>query len=396
MFILRSIATATSLAFLFVVSASVHGQARYSSDTAEIRPVAQTASQRQPAPRAQPSPQLWKLLSDWEAGSAKIKTLEGRHQRRIYDDTFKVEKLADGEFWYAGPDKGRIDIKKIKITPKMLADRNNPQAKVERDADGKPYTLKSDDERRWVCDGVKLFDIVDERKEALITNLPPENRGENIMNTPLPFLFGMPPKQALERYDIEINNINTTAKPNFALLTIHPRLALDARNWKKAQVYLNLENYLPMAVKLIDPAGTKRTVYSFFEPKINRRLNWPLGQKWWEPNLRGYQVNVTETGAPKEVAGNPKPRANGVPVLPNVVGIPHDQAVKLLVVAGVPEGNIRKLKAGPAPQERQKYRVSRQNPAKGAPVSAKTRVELFIFTEPDPSSTARGAARTPR
>lgn len=375
MFILRSTTTicATLLTVVVFALATYAQDARRGADTADIRA---------PQPDPQPSPELWKLLSDWERGSKAIKTLHGRHQRRIYDDTFKVEKLAQGEFWYSGPDKGRIDISKIEVTAKMQADRKNPAAKVERDADGKPYALKSDEDRRWICDGTRLFDIDDERKEALITDLPPESRGANIMNTPLPFLFGMPPKGAIQRYEIKIDDINDKANPKYALLTVLPRWPRDARNWKKAQVYLNTENYLPIAVKLIDPAGTKRTVYTFFDPKINKRGGW-FNNDFWKPKLKGYQVNITQD--------NPNQAA---PVLPNVVGVPHDHAVKLLILAGVPEANIRKLKAGPAPQARQKYLVSRQNPAKGVPVNEKTKVELFIYTAPvQPASASRPVSR---
>lgn len=389
MFILRS--TTCTLAVLCAIAGSANAQtSRQNSGKAEVRQGTQTQ------PPQKPSPQLWKLLSDWERGSAQIKTLQGRHERRIYDDTFKVEKLANGEFYYSGPDKGRIDISKIEITKKMVDARNDPSARVERDASGKPYTLKSDENRRWICDGARLFDIDDQRKEAMVTNLPPESRGANIMNTPLPFLFGLPPERALERYSIKINDINEKSNPPYADLTVHPRWPRDARNWKEARIYLNTENYLPIAVKLIDPAETKRTVYTFRDPKINRR-NLPFVGKWWEPKLNGYQVNVTQDVEAPNGQATPKQnpqRPTGAPVLPNVVGVPHDQAVKLLVLAGVPEGNIRKLKAGPAPQANQKYLVSRQNPATGAPVNAKTQVELFIFTAPVQPAAARVARPT--
>lgn len=388
MFILRSATVFCSLVTLFLCAPTGISQ---NARPAPRAPGEADGAQAQPP--QQPSPQLWKLLTDWEKGSAAINTLEGRHQRRIYDDTFKVEKLAQGEFWYAGPDKGRIDISEVKITPEMLASRNDPQAKVERDESGKPYELKSDSQRRWICDGDKLFDIDDERKEARVTNLPPENRGANIMNTPLPFLFGMPPNDALKRYDIQLDDSNDRANPPYALLTIYPRWPGDKKNYKKAQVYLNTENYLPIAVKLIDPAETTRTVYSFFDPKINKRWVNPLANEFWKPNLRGYQVNVVEQGQQQPIAkAADAKRPVGVPVVPNVVGEAHNKAVEILVEAGIPQGNIRKLKAGPAPRANLTYLVSRQSPANGAPVNSETKVDLFIYTEPAQAANGAGAA----
>lgn len=386
MFILRSTSVFCVLFSLVLTAPTGSGQTDRSAQN--------TAPARNAPIARQPSPQLMKLLSDWEKGSAAIKTLEGRHQRRIYDDTFKVEKLAQGKFWYSGPDKGRIDISEVKVTPEMLAARNDPKAKVERDENGKPYDLKSDNQRRWICDGAKLFDIDDERKEARVTNLPPENRGSNIMNTPLPFLFGMPPNDALKRYDIQIDDINDRANPPYALLTIHPRWPGDKRNYKIAQVYLNTENYLPIAVKLIDPAETKRTVYSFFDPKINKRWVNPLMREFWVPNLRGYQVNVVEQGQ-QPVAKNQdqqRRKPNGQPVVPNVVGVAHNTAVEILIKAGIPQANIRKLKAGPAPRANLTFLVSRQSPANGAPVNGQTKVDLFIYTEPAQANAGRPAA----
>ncbi|HAD58541.1 MAG TPA: hypothetical protein DCG12_04810, partial [Planctomycetaceae bacterium] len=68
--------------------------------------------------------------------------------------------------------------------------------KVRRGEKGQPYELISDIPQRWICDGKQLISIDDKQKEAQIHLLPPEMRGDNIMNSPLPFLFGLPPEKA--------------------------------------------------------------------------------------------------------------------------------------------------------------------------------------------------------
>ena len=169
------------------------------SQTAEMRPDPQSAAQRQrvaiqqqqfaapeePTAPGQPtSPELWKLLDDWAKGSSGIQKLSGEHERHVYDGAFEIEKVSNGKFWYEFPDKGRIDVNPIKITNAMIADRSKPDAKVEKKKNGQPYELKTDDAERWLCDGEKLYDINDAQKSAKVAHLPPELRGQNIMNSP--------------------------------------------------------------------------------------------------------------------------------------------------------------------------------------------------------------------
>ena len=115
--------------------------------------------------------------------------------------------------------------------------------------------------------------------------------------------------------------------------------------------------------------------------------------EFWKPNLRGYQVNVVEQGQQQPIAkAADAKRPVGVAVVPNVVGEAHNKAVEILVEAGIPQGNIRKLKAGPAPRANLTFLVSRQSPANGAPVNRETKVDLFIYTEPAQAANGAGAA----
>ncbi|MEZ6132169.1 MAG: PASTA domain-containing protein [Planctomycetaceae bacterium] len=355
---------------------------------------AQNQPENGPAPaQAEPSPELWKLLSDWAAGSAAIKTLSGEHERHVYDDTFHVEKVSNGKFFYEGPDKGRIDITDVQITPDMINRRNTPGAKVERSPDGKPYELKSDDNAKWICDGSKIFEIDDAQKQARVVNLPPTLRGANIMNSPLPFLFGLPPRDALARFNMTLVQ-DARPQHEYVLLSALPRLRQDADNWSSAEIFLDTRTFLPLAVRLVDPPKTKRTTYKFKDTKINDKslINWILREKPFEPNLRGYQIQVIQPDTEKtgnDVAQN-KPSQ---PVVPDVVGKPHHVAEQMLLEAGVGKENIRKFKGQPAPRPNLKFIVSKQNPEPGTPLAAGMEVQLLIFIEPAaPGGAGPGAA----
>lgn len=348
------------------------------------RPANGPAANPNPQPQQQVSPELWQLLSDWAQGSASVKKLHGKHERRAYDHTFGVEKVSHGEFWYEAPDKGRIDLKPIKINAQMLADRQKPGAQVERKM-GKAFKLTSDDAKRWICDGQKVFDIDDEQKTAQIAHLPPEIRGENIMDSPLPFLFGLPPQKAIERFNMSIVK---DYRPKYAvvLLEATPRHRRDAENWKIAKIFLDTNAWLPTAVQLIHPSETKDTRYTFRDLEVNKKGLIPvLEGNPWDPKLsKDYRIHVITPGQDQQMA-QPAP---GGPVIPDVVGKAHDVATTMLIEAGIPRTNISKQNAGPAPRQNLTYLVQNQSPAGGSPLKPDQKVQLLIFDKPASVSSA--------
>lgn len=361
------------------------------------------ASAGQPAGRtaAQISPQLAELLTNWSRASDQIKTLHGRHTRRVYDTTFGIERISYGEVWFQAPDKGRIDIKAVDITEKMRGERQVEGAKVQRNAQGVPFKLVSDQEAKWICDGTRVFDIKEEDKSAQIANLPPTLRGKDIMNSPLPFLFGMPPQEAVKRFDMEITKDYRPQHP-YVILKALPLQQQDATNWSRAEIYLNTQTYLPTSVKLLDPGEKSSTVYSFTKIEINKGngfINTVLGRNPFKPDLKGYNVQVIEPGQNSMAdAGNAPPRQSdaqgmnernmkpaAVARIPNVIGKSHEQAEQDLLNAGVPKSLISKQRAGAAKRPQDVYKVRDQNPRAGTPVSAvlksKTKIALAIYEE---------------
>ncbi|MDG1896711.1 MAG: PASTA domain-containing protein [Fuerstiella sp.] len=378
--------SATLLGLILAAAAPLHGQqTRRASDP----------GRQNSAPQQEITREVWQLLDAWAKRSAEIKTLEGKHERHVYDDTFMNEKVSNGKFWFGAPDKGRIDVFPIKITAAMIAARNKPGAKVERKPNGDPYDLKSDDAERWLCDGIKIYDIDDEEKTARVVHLPPDLRGQNIMNSPLPFLFGLPPEKAVQRFHVELVQ---DYRPDFdvVLLRATPKLRQDLDNWKEAQIFLNTKSYLPDAVKLLDPAGTKRTVYTFQEMSVNKKEGifggLLPGQNPWDPKIRGYQIHVIQPGQQQKLGQAVPPQGAGPKgsSIPNVIGQRYDVATKLLIAAGVPKDNISNQNAGPAPRENLTYLVRDQDPREGMPISRTQKVVLKIFDKPQKQAAAGG------
>lgn len=198
------------------------------------------------------SEELQKILEEWEKKSALVKSIHGKHTRVVYNLVFEVEKHAEGKFYLQTPDKGRIDL--VGLPPK----KGDVSTRIGKS--GKPFRLEADRAEKWICDGIEIKVVNDEEKNYESTELPKHLRGTNIVNGPLPFLFGMKAEETKRRYKLELI---PTKNPEVHTLRIEPRLRNDADNYKTAFIRLEKTRFLPTGVILIDPTGNLETRYTF-------------------------------------------------------------------------------------------------------------------------------------
>jgi len=251
------------------------------------------------------SPELEKVLRDWETKSAQVKSLTGNHVRTVYNLVFEEEKRSSGKFYLKNPDMGRIDL--VGTNPK----RGEKSLRIGKS--GEPFRLQADHAEKWICTGQEIVAINDEDKTFEVMPLPKEAQGENIVNTPLPFLFGMKAEEAKRRYRIRMEK-NTK---DSVMLIIFPRLAADQQNYVEAWVMLEKTNYLPTAVKMFDPTGKMETVYKFESVKVNDRGGFGIfaEAKWWQPDLKsqGYKLVLPPAEDPEAPKRQADPRQNSRP-----------------------------------------------------------------------------------
>jgi TIGR03009 family protein len=251
------------------------------------------------------------ILREWEEKTAILTRLQGSLQRYEYDSVFSIEKRAIGEFWYQSPDKGRIDFKPAPLTdPKT----GKPLISGKRDLQGNPYKLESEEEMTWVCDGETIMQIEHGPKTYGIHEIPIHHQGQNIMESPLPFLFGMKADKIKQRYKLSLGTqhakTGSDGRNKYHIVAM-PLLQSDARNWQRAEVLLDAQYCLPSAIRLIDPGGSKETVYVFplSGIKANKKCIWltdPFKMQLW-----GYKLVA------KEVAPPPgQPQGNTQEVVP--------------------------------------------------------------------------------
>ncbi len=334
------------------------------------------AGAAQPAAKVEkPDPALEKILQDWYAASKNIKKLEGEHKRFVYDYTFLTVKQAQGEFYYEAPDKGRIDLDGTKVKDGTIVDKVSAI-----NGAGLKFSAESDVPERWICDGKQVLQIFDAKKEVMQFSIPPEGQGEHIMDGPLPFLFGLPPEKAHQRYQMKLIKQTTST----IVMQAIPRWQQDAANYKWAVIMLEPTSMMVQAVQLMDPAQTTETVYTF--PKItkNPSRSWVRflgvpGSDPFKPNLKGYKIITA--GRDEQVAGakpqeGPKPADDA---LPSVVGLEHSKAKDVLEKKGY---KVEFFKGDPANTPQLQYHVYRQIPEAKKALKKGETVKLVVYTEP--------------
>lgn len=384
---------------LLVLLTSAHAVWAQGKPTIERPGVA--ARPAAPNPAASPAatdPALDRVLDEWYKSSKLVKKLEGEHRRFVYDFTFGFVRKAVGEFYYESPDKGRIDIVGVAVKPNAVTNKAHPITR-----ESVAFQDQSDTPERWICDGANVLKIDDSQKTVETFPLPESARGQQIMDGPLPFLFGMPPEKAKQRYQMRI--VDTT--PTKYIIQVLPRLPQDAANYKWAVVILERKTMLPEAVQMIDPGEMTETVYTF--PKVVKNPTKPF-TKWligantdpFKPNLKGYKAVETDPQdlQRKPVATKPAVGPSVAPmVVPSVYGLSHEEAKKVLERSGL---TVKFFQGEPAEDPDQTFHVYKQTPEAKTPVKKGDIVRLLCYTDPvaivggkkDNPTTTKPAAQT--
>ncbi|HEY2251813.1 MAG TPA: hypothetical protein VGH74_12160 [Planctomycetaceae bacterium] len=248
---------------------------------------------------AKPDPELEKVLKDWEKNTSLFKNLAGEFELIRYVPTFQVEKRAVGKFAHEAPDKGSYEKQAVVISKGQKPGKEG-------------YKLESDDPERWVCTGTEVIKINDKDKTYEKMPIPPAAQGENMIEGPLPFLFGMKAERAKKRYKLKL--VKKDAQE--IKLEVIPRTSQDSSNWEKAIVIIDAKKYIPTAVRLFDPTGGM-TTHIFKNVEINPGKTWLeiFGANPFAPKLRGYtQVQSNDKADPGERLTPPtNPRQSSAP-----------------------------------------------------------------------------------
>ena len=247
--------------------------------------------QRPAAQALQVDPRLEAVLQTWGERSGRVKKLSGNHKRFIYQNANGAERRSVGAFAFQSPDKGMLRI---------LPDKTvKPDAKsVRKGPDGQPLRVLADDVEQWVCDGEQILqmEVGFDGKQYSRIEIPPRMRGENIIQGPLPFLFGVSAKTLKQRYRMKLGDKHTWqpgGQSGVVHVIAYPLRKVDAQTWQKADVLLDGRTFLPTAIRMMDGQDqwASETVY-LFDPatlKVNER-QWIWKADPFKPSLRGWTL----------------------------------------------------------------------------------------------------------
>jgi TIGR03009 family protein len=297
------------------------------------------------------SPELLKVLKDWEIASGKFDRLQGDYYRWTYEFVFNVEKRAYGKFWFEAPDKGRIDMNPWKSTekPRTLGIDGKPLQ------GGKPFKVQPGKEEQWISNGTQIIWVDTDKKAIDIYPIPKELQGKGITDSPLPFLFGIKADKAQRRFSLSAGK-HHNPKQGVIHLIAYPRLLGDARNWSRAEVMLDAKTFYPQAIKLIDPGGGKETVYKFYnvhEPNLFAKLQNPF-----KASRLGFR------------------RIDHGMSMPRLIGLHWKKTKERLEKAGY---QVKLKQGAPAPNSKLVYRIYRQSPLPQAPLKKEVPIVLTLY-----------------
>ena len=165
-------------------------------------------------------------------------------------------------------------------------------------------------------------------------------------------------------------------------LIVYPKWKQDSANYKWARIRIERATMLPMAVQMLDPAGSRETVYTF--PKIEKNSKQgllPNFLPWKEkdvfkPDLSKYDIQAAEVNPDELAERKPATVPNGRQLVPSVVGFDFKQAEAILKKSGY---TVKMLRGQPATRSELTYRVQKQTPEPKTAVENGSVVALTLF-----------------
>lgn len=207
---------------------------------------------------------LEQLLEKWEAESQGTKLLSCDFTRWHYDLGAAPAGVhatwAQGAIKYAAPDKGMFRVDTLKFYKGMK------EGKASYEADSKQLG------EYWVCNGAEVLEFDRSKEECIIQVLPEEMRGQQILESPLPFVFNLDAKKIHDRY--WVREVQPPAgKTGVYLIEAWPKRQEDRSQYKFVQIVISAQTFMPDALIMYAPNFDPQTapIWDHYEfTKVSR------------------------------------------------------------------------------------------------------------------------------
>jgi len=195
---------------------------------------------------------LDQVLKHWENSTADIQRYSCLFTRWQYNSTENfVDELAkkvgrdirtvhvsasSGELKYMAPDQGMFKIDLLLKLSGQLDAKNQPEYKSYENSFGE----------WWLCDGERVYEYDRSAKECRRFTMPPELKGAGILESPMPFMFGVKAEKVRARYWVRaLAPVKDEQGKELLVIEAYPKFQSDAVNYDHVQIYLDRELSLP-------------------------------------------------------------------------------------------------------------------------------------------------------
>ncbi|MCO6045014.1 hypothetical protein NG895_13980 [Aeoliella sp. ICT_H6.2] len=286
-------------------------------------PSIQQVAQQQPAVapggpfQLSPAQLAWvdDVLRKWEGESKNVNNFYCNFKRSRHTiagpGDGRPAAREQGKLAYHKPDRGSFQITESLVwTPKQqpLGQPNQlPQQQQAQPVEGSYLPRKDVDGKvepgeHWVCSGEKIFQFRRHDKELVVTPVPKEMQGKEIVNGPLPFMFGAEAEKLKKRFWMEPDM--TTTRGSYVGIHAKPKFQADAAEY--SDIYVVLQNVagkplMPVGIRVVHPNRSwDEYVFDLNEAQVNpviaawfsnlfQEPRTPLGWKRVEEPLRQAQ-----------------------------------------------------------------------------------------------------------
>lgn len=241
----------------------------YAEYQAEVEAAATRAKQ---LPPGFPLPQdhadyVGQLLDHWQKTSEQVEAYKCTFQRFDYDTSqvayrdpttrqLAAYQVAYGEIRYAAKDKASFETNRVM---KFKSPPQTPEGNAEWEPVEGHSSFGKTVHERWICDGTSVFDFDFVGKRMYESEIPPNLRG-NVVESPLPFLFGANKQDIMTRYWIRyVPKYRTDANGQKQLvedeywLEAYPKTINDARTYSKLEIVLAAKDFMPVSIHMYSP-----------------------------------------------------------------------------------------------------------------------------------------------
>jgi TIGR03009 family protein len=197
------------------------------------------------APRPDPA-RMQQLLIDWEAQSAKLKSLEVSIYRIDKILNWGEEEHYVGQASFKAPQLANLDFRKVKM--ELRPDPKEQNKKILSPV-LKNKQVVSTPFQTIVCTDKEVWQYRWDAAQIFIFPLDRNARKRAIEEGPLPFLFNMKAAEVVQRYEVVLQ----AEDQKKYTVRIQPRLDIDKESFSIAWIYLDHDFLLPTRIFLLSP-----------------------------------------------------------------------------------------------------------------------------------------------